>query len=120
MAGGHYITRLAQSYGLLTAATVATLTTIPRVRTSARFLENMGLIHQPQAGRYLRVATEAPRVPRPTHVQEEGPARRRRIVADPPVEDQPQPQLSDVLTDVRDLDLRVSHIEAHNRWMAKT
>ncbi|KAI3790872.1 hypothetical protein L2E82_04262 [Cichorium intybus] len=89
-AGGHYITRLARSYGLLTAVTIATLTAIPPVHTSARFLENMGLIYQPhiyqpQAGHYVRVATEAPRAPRLAHAQEEeGPARRHRRVVDPP------------------------------------
>ncbi|KAI3778951.1 hypothetical protein L2E82_08341 [Cichorium intybus] len=94
MAGGYYITRLARSYGLLTAATIATLTAIPPVRTSARFLD------------------------RPAHAQEEeGPARRRRRVADPSAE--PQPQLLDVMTSVRRLEDRVASIKDQLAWIGE-
>ncbi|KAI3700201.1 hypothetical protein L2E82_44822 [Cichorium intybus] len=82
LTGGHYITHLARSYRLLTAATMDSLTAIPPIRTSVRALENMHLIHQPQPRRYMRVATEAPRAPRPAY-KEELPRRRQRVV--PPV-----------------------------------
>ncbi|KAI3509086.1 hypothetical protein L1887_24112 [Cichorium endivia] len=116
LAGGHYITRLARSYRLLTTANIATLSAILPVRTTARSLENMGLIEQPRPGHYVRVATEAPQAPQPTYAQ---PGRRRRRPA-APVEPEPQPQLSDVLAAIQDLSQRMSAREAHDRWMVET
>ncbi|KAI3493333.1 hypothetical protein L1887_42003 [Cichorium endivia] len=88
LARRHYITRLARSYRILTAQTVATLTALPPSRTSARALQNMGLIEQQRPGQYIRVATEAPRDPQPAYAQ---PGRRRRRQA-APAEPAPQPQ----------------------------
>ncbi|KAI3700991.1 hypothetical protein L2E82_45632 [Cichorium intybus] len=82
MAGGHFITRLARSYGLLTAETVATLTPTPPTGTSPRYLEIMGLILQHQAA-----------------------------------DDQAQPQLSDVMTAIRELTDRVTRVEDQQVWI---
>ncbi|KAI3691346.1 hypothetical protein L2E82_49684 [Cichorium intybus] len=115
MAGGHFITRLAISYGLIIAENVATLTPTPPARTSARYLETMGFILQPRAGVYLRAQTEEPRAPQ---AQPEQLARRRRR-REEPAADQPQPQLSDVLTVVRELSDRVTGIEDQLVWIGE-
>ncbi|KAI3700325.1 hypothetical protein L2E82_44951 [Cichorium intybus] len=117
LAGRHYITCLDRSYGLLTAATIDTLTTIPPLHTSARAFENMHLIHQPQEGRYVRVATEAPRAPRPAHAQEERPPRRRQRVATPP--DPPAQPQQEETTALRRLEGRVARIEDQLEWIGE-
>ncbi|KAI3496671.1 hypothetical protein L1887_39042 [Cichorium endivia] len=86
LTGGHYITRLVRSYRILTTPTVASLTTLPPVRTSVRALENMGLIEQQRPGQYVRVATEAPQDPQLAYTQ---PGRRRRRPAAPEAAPQP-------------------------------
>ncbi|KAI3700822.1 hypothetical protein L2E82_45460 [Cichorium intybus] len=94
MAGGHYITRLARSYGLLTAEITTTLTTTPPARTSG-----------PQAQ------------PEP-----EQPARRRRRREEPPAYPpvQPQPQLAELQAAMRAIERRMMYAKAHHRWVAET
>ncbi|KAI3516407.1 hypothetical protein L1887_15322 [Cichorium endivia] len=115
MAGGHFITHLARSYGILAANVMASMTAIPPSRTSIRYLENMRIIHEPRAGMIERMPIETAEGP------QEQPVRRQRRRVDPPVQpQQPPPQLADVLTGVQALDRRMTRTEAHHCWMAET
>ncbi|KAI3723924.1 hypothetical protein L2E82_35686 [Cichorium intybus] len=109
MAGGHYVTRLARSYGLLTAEIMTTLTATPPAQTSIRYLEIVRLIHQPRPSVIMRMTTEAPQGPQ-AQLEPEQPTRRWRRREEPPA-DQPQMQLADVLTDIRDLSERLMRLE---------
>ncbi|KAI3503687.1 hypothetical protein L1887_32136 [Cichorium endivia] len=115
LARGHYITRLARSYRILTAQTVASLSALPPSRTTARALENMGRIEQQRPGQYVRVATDAPQDPQPAYAQPG--RRRRRQVA--PTEPQPQPQQQEDPSAIRCLEARVARIEDQLEWIGK-
>ncbi|KAI3779986.1 hypothetical protein L2E82_09775 [Cichorium intybus] len=112
---GHYITRLARSYRILTAATMASLTALPPVRTTARALENTGLIEKQRPGQYVRVATEAAQDPQPAYAQ---PGRRRRRPAAPADPAPPQPQQEEA-TELRRLQDRVARMEDQLEWIGE-
>ncbi|KAI3751353.1 hypothetical protein L2E82_22436 [Cichorium intybus] len=118
LARRHYITRLARSYRILTAATVASLTALPPVHTMARASENMGLIEQQRPGQYVRVATEAPQDPQPAYAQLG--RRRRRPAAPAPAlaEPAPQPQQDDPSA-IHRSEARVTRIEDQLEWIGE-
>ncbi|KAI3679593.1 hypothetical protein L2E82_51133 [Cichorium intybus] len=76
----------------------------------------MRLIEQQRPGQFIRAPTEPPQAPQPAYPQP-GRRRQRREV---PAEPAPQPQLSEVLAAIQDLNQRMSAREAHDRWMAET
>ncbi|KAI3508580.1 hypothetical protein L1887_23588 [Cichorium endivia] len=83
---GYFITRLARSYGILTAPVAASLTAIPPSRTSARTLERMMFIEQQRPGQFIQAPTEPRQAPQPAYAQ---PARRRQRREAPEPEPQP-------------------------------
>ncbi|KAI3506370.1 hypothetical protein L1887_28727 [Cichorium endivia] len=119
MAGGHYVTRLARSYGLMTAEIVATLTSTLPSRTSVCYLENMRLIHQPRPGVYIRVPTEVPQGPQAQPEPAQPTRRRRRRWREEPADDRPEPHLADVLTTIRELSDRVTRLEDQQTWIGE-
>ncbi|KAI3752665.1 hypothetical protein L2E82_24700 [Cichorium intybus] len=116
LARGYFITRLARSYGILTAAVAASLTALPPSRTTARTLERMRLIEQQRLGQFIRAPTEPPQAPQPAYAQPGRRQQRREVPAEPA----PQPQLFEVMAAIQDLSQRMSAREAHDRWMAET
>ncbi|KAI3750246.1 hypothetical protein L2E82_20879 [Cichorium intybus] len=108
LARGYFITRLARSYGILTAPVAASLTALPPSRTTAHTLERMRLIELQRPEQYIRAPTEPSEAPQPTYAQ---PGRRRRRPAPPaPEPAQPQPQQDDSPALSR-LEARVTRIE---------
>ncbi|KAI3515875.1 hypothetical protein L1887_14780 [Cichorium endivia] len=98
MAGGHFITRLARSYGVLTAEVVVGLAPTLPTRASIRYFENMGIIQQPRRGTFR--ARVDPPVQRP-----------------PPPSVQPPPQLADMHAVVMDLRGRIEFLEEQQAWI---
>ncbi|KAI3739159.1 hypothetical protein L2E82_29556 [Cichorium intybus] len=108
LARGYFITRLARSYGILTAPVAASLIALPPSRTPARTLERMLLIEQQRPGQYIRAPIEPPQAPQPAYAH---PGRRRRRPEPPaPEPAQPQPQQDDSSALSR-LEARVTQIE---------
>ncbi|KAI3503127.1 hypothetical protein L1887_31563 [Cichorium endivia] len=110
LARGYFITRLARSYGILTAPVVASLTALPPSRTTARTLERMLLIEQQRPGQYIRAPTEPPQAPQPAYAQ---PGRRRRR-PEPAAPEPAQPQPPQ-----EDLAARVARIEDQLKWIGE-
>ncbi|KAI3723592.1 hypothetical protein L2E82_35312 [Cichorium intybus] len=114
LAQGYFITRLARSYRILTAQTAATLTVLPPSRTTARALQNMGLIEQQRPCHFVRAATKAPQDPQPAYAQ---PGRRRQRQA-APAEPAPHPQQEDPSA-LHRLEARVARIEDQLEWIGE-
>ncbi|KAI3498068.1 hypothetical protein L1887_33794 [Cichorium endivia] len=114
LARGYFVTRLARSYGILTAPVVASLTAIPPSRTTARTLERMLFIEQQRPGQYIRAATEPPQAPQPAYAQA---GRRRRRVEPAAPEPEAQPPQDDPAT--HRLEARVARIEDQLEWIGE-
>ncbi|KAI3700570.1 hypothetical protein L2E82_45205 [Cichorium intybus] len=110
LARGYFITRLARSYGILTAPVAASLTALPPSRTTARTLERMRLIELQRPGQYIRAPTEPLQAPQPAYAQ---PARRRR-------RPEPEPELAaPTEPHQEDLAARVARIEDQLAWIGE-
>ncbi|KAI3739576.1 hypothetical protein L2E82_29985 [Cichorium intybus] len=110
LARGYFITRLARSYGILTAPVAASLTALPPSRTTARTLERMRLIEMQRPGQYIRVPTEPLQAPQPAYAQ---PGRRRRRP-----EPEPEPA-APTEPHQEDLAARVARIEGQLEWIGE-
>ncbi|KAI3723575.1 hypothetical protein L2E82_35253 [Cichorium intybus] len=116
LARGYFITRLARSYGILTAPVAASLTALPPSHTTARTLERMRFIELQPPGQYIRAPTEPPQAPQPVYAQH-GRRRRRPEPAPEPVAPTEPHQVESAA--IHRLEARVARMEDQLEWIGE-
>ncbi|KAI3752081.1 hypothetical protein L2E82_23243 [Cichorium intybus] len=109
MTGGHFITRLARSYGILIADVIAHLRPMPPTCAQGRYLESM----RPP----LEITEEEDEEEEPLV----RPTRQRRLEKDvhPPPQPCPAPQPVDIQATLRNIVARMTRLEDQQMWMAE-
>ncbi|KAI3519054.1 hypothetical protein L1887_08043 [Cichorium endivia] len=135
MTGGHFITRLARSYSILTDNVISRMRPMPPRLMKGRQLETMRVVQQTRQGEYV-IAPEIPPAYRPKaqqvqpqlepevevedEVPLERPNRRRRVTPAVQPSPQPAPQHLDVQAALRYLTATVVDIREQMRWIAES